>query len=168
MGYRRTSMKRTVLAVLVALFPTAADADYAWPVIRVVDGDTLEVRIDALPLGLARVKVRVRGVDTPETGGRAKCDKERAQGAEAEEFTRRAIKAAKKVRFGNPAWGKYGGRIVADVTLEGKDVVDALLEGFPAEELDAHQLSLAEALIALDLGRAYDGGTRQSWCAGSE
>ena len=59
-----------VLAVLLAsaVFPARA-ADYAWPIVRVIDGDTVAVDASVdLPPELADHKVRLRGVDTPEKG----------------------------------------------------------------------------------------------------
>ena len=53
---------------------SAPAADYAWPVLSVVDGDTVAVDASAdLSPELAKLNVRLRGVDTPEKGGRAKC-----------------------------------------------------------------------------------------------
>jgi micrococcal nuclease len=41
-------------------------------------------------------------------------------------------------------WDKYGGRVLATVYVDGRD--------------------LAALLIAQDLARPYDGGKRQPWC----
>ena len=69
-------------ALALAFTGAAADAgaaDYEWRIVGIVDGDT--IRVDAtpnLPPELARLKVRLRDVDTPEKGGRAnKCERER-------------------------------------------------------------------------------------------
>ncbi len=122
----------------------APAADYAWPVVRVIDGDTVRVHVESFPPELAAIKVRLRGVDTPEKGGRAKCEAEREAGRAATAFTERAVAGAGAVLVRDPAWGKWGGRIVADVILDG--------------------FSLSEALIAAGHGRPYDGGQRGSWC----
>ncbi|MCY4502217.1 MAG: thermonuclease family protein, partial [Alphaproteobacteria bacterium] len=67
----------TVLAAAL-LAPHVQAADYSWPVVRVVDGDTVKVDASAdLPPELASLSIRLRGVDTPEKGGRAKCETER-------------------------------------------------------------------------------------------
>ena len=61
---------RAAIIVFAAIALPAGAADYAWPVVRVVDGDT--VAVDAsndFPPELADLKVRLRGVDTPEKGG---------------------------------------------------------------------------------------------------
>ena len=71
-------MKRLVIlaAALATAAPVAGNAaDYAWPVVRMIDGDTVAVDASAdMPPELAEVRVRLRGVDAPETGHRAECD----------------------------------------------------------------------------------------------
>ena len=133
------------LALFACACTPALAADYAWPVLRVVDGDTVAVdaSADMLP-ELARLSVRLRGVDTPEKGGRAKSDSERQAGQAATAFTEAAIADAEHVMVRDPRWGKYGGRVVADLMLDGR--------------------SLAEVLIAAGHGRAHEGGRRGSWC----
>jgi len=140
---------RTLLALflpaLVLATGQAGAADYAWPVVRVVDGDTVAVDASAdLPPELADLRVRLRGVDTPEKGGRAKCDRERDAGQAATAFTERAVAEAAVVVVRDPEWGKWGGRVVADLVLDGR--------------------SLSSSLIETGYGRAYDGGRRGSWC----
>ena len=140
---------RTLLALFLPALVLAAGqagaADYAWPVVRVVDGDTVAVDASAdLPPELADLRVRLRGVDTPEKGGRAKCDHERDAGQAATAFTERAVAKAAVVVVRDPEWGKWGGRMVADLVLDNR--------------------SLSTSLIASGHGRAYDGGRRGSWC----
>ena len=123
----------------------AGAADYAWPVVRVIDGDTVAVDASAdMPPELADVKVRLKDVDTPEKGGRAKCDEERDAGQAATAFTEKAVNEAAAIVVRDPKWGKWGGRVVADLMLDGR--------------------SLSAWLIAAGHGRAYDGGRRGSWC----
>ena len=140
----RNIMIVTLLFLACACASTPA-ADYAWPVLRVVDGDTVAVDASTdLPPELAKVNVRLRGVDTPEKGGRAKCDAEKEAGQAATVFTTDAIAGAQHVQVRDPEWGKWGGRVVADLILDGR--------------------SLSEELIAAGHGRLYDGGRRGSWC----
>ena len=136
-----------VLGAVLAMLPVSAmAADYAWPVLRVVDGDTVAVDASAdMPPELARLNVRLDGVDTPEKGGRAKCDEERAAGRAATAFTEEAIAGASAIVVRNPKWGKYGGRVLAELMLDGR--------------------SLSAWLIAEGLGRPYEGKKRGSWCA---
>ena len=124
--------------------PTRA-ADYVWPVTRVIDGDTVVVDASAnLPRELSRLAVRLRGVDTPEKNWRAKCLSEEKAGRAAKAFTEMQVANAKRIVVRDPAWGKYGGRVIADLVLDEK--------------------SLADVLIAAGHGRAYDGKKRKSWC----
>lgn len=123
----------------------ALAADYEWPVLRVIDGDTVAVDASAdMPPELSKLNVRLDGVDTPEKGHRAKCDSEREAGQAATDFTEAAIAAAEHVVVRDPRWGKYGSRVLADLSLDGR--------------------SLTEALIESEHGRVYDGGRRVSWC----
>ena len=86
------------LALFACTCASALAADYAWPVLRVVDGDTVAVDASAdLPPELARLSVRLRGVDTPEKGHRAKCEPEREAGQAATAFTEAAIAEAQQI-----------------------------------------------------------------------
>ena len=80
----------------------------------------------------------------PESGGRAKCAAERNLAKRATGFTKWAVARAKRIEFAMPDWDKYGGRIDAEVWIDGA--------------------SLADQLIAAGLARAYDGGKRNGWC----
>ena len=134
-----------VLALCACTCATALAADYAWPIVRIVDGDTVAVDASTdLPPELARLNVRLRGVDTPEKGGRAKCPFERQAGQAATAFTETAIAKALHILVRDPEWGKWGGRVVADVILDGR--------------------SLSAVLIATGHCRPYSGGRRGSWC----
>ncbi|MDE0174268.1 MAG: thermonuclease family protein [Defluviicoccus sp.] len=132
-----------IAAVLLAA-PVEA-ADYSWPVVWVIDGDTVAVDASVdIPPELAKLRLRLRGVDTPEKGHRAKCSEEREAGEAATAFTEAAVAKAQVFLVRDPEWGKWGGRVVADLMLDGE--------------------SLAALLIGSGHGRAYDGGRRGSWC----
>lgn len=109
-----------ILAAALALLPLpAAAADYAWPVVRVIDGDTIVVDASAdLPAELAELRVRLRGIDAPEVGHRARCEAEREAGAAATARVAALLDAAETVVVRDPEWGKWGGRVVADVVLD--------------------------------------------------
>jgi endonuclease YncB( thermonuclease family) len=113
-----------------------------WPVLRVYDGDTFYVQIPGLPPELREVGIRIRGIDTPEIGGKAKCSWERRRGAAARARLTELLRGS--IEYGDLAWDKYGGRIDATVTVSGMDVAAILIrEGF---------------------ARPYTGGKRRGWC----
>ena len=135
--------------MLAAVISAAAAATpdrtrYAWQVVGIRDGDTLTVHLPGLPAPLNPIAVRVRSVDTPESGGRARCASERKLAERATHFTRQAIARARKIEFASVSWDKYGGRVDADVWVDGR--------------------LLSEQLIAAGLARHYDGGKRLGWC----
>jgi micrococcal nuclease len=126
-----------------ALTATSADLQEC-KVIRVVDGDTLEVPLSCLPRDM-KLFVRVLGVDTPEKGGRAKCAAEAQLAEKASAHTKKLVSDANSVAvISNPKWDKFGGRMNANVELAGTD--------------------LTKSLIDNGLARPYDGKTKQSWC----
>jgi len=134
-----------LLAAAPAALAEATDhARFTWQVIGIKDGNTLSVNLPGLPPPLNPVAVRLRRVDTPESGGRAKCASERKLAERATHFTRQAIAAARSIEFRQPSWDKYGGRIDAEVWVDGK--------------------LLSDQLIAAGLARQYDGGKRRGWC----
>lgn len=140
-------MKKFVLAAAVFLIPSIALAGnpgpFNWPVVKVLDGDTLQVDPDWLPEGL-KLSIRVLGVDTPEKAPRAKCEKEANLGKKATEFTTKAVAESKVITFSDIEWDKFGGRMLAKVNIDGKD--------------------LTTELIANGLAREYHGEKKASWC----
>jgi micrococcal nuclease len=116
-----------------------------WATLReplVYDGDTLYVFVAALPPELSEMSIRVRGIDAPEIRG--DCAAEKAKAIEARDYARSLVSNGHAVTFENFEHDKYGGRVLADVYVDGQD--------------------LATLLIAQGLARPYDGGKRQPWC----
>lgn len=130
------------LITLFLLFSSTAYA-YEWEILRVIDGDTLEIKNECFPKEL-KLSVRVLGIDTPEKGSRAKCDKEAKLAEKASKFTKQFIGKNKTASFRNIKWDKYGGRLLADVEINGKN--------------------LAGELVKNNYARSYDGKKKGSWC----
>lgn len=117
-----------------------------WRLLRVVDGDTIEFEALWVPAPLRqRILLRVYGVDTPESGHRARCRQEADRGRAATEFTRRTIANSRIVRPAVTDWDKYGGRILGDVILD-------------------NNVSLRALLIQNGFAREYFGDAKTSWC----
>ena len=109
---------------------------------RVVDGDTIAVRVTVWLGQELAVLVRVRGIDAPELRGQ--CASEKARAGEAAAALERLING-QPVILSEIEGDKYFGRVLSNVaTASGTDV--------------------ATALIAAGLARPYDGGERLSWC----
>lgn len=113
-------------------------------IVRIVDGDTLEVRARVWLGHEVATLVRLVGVNTPEIKGRCAAERVRAEQAAhflSDLFARDPAAVLTDIRH-----DKYGGRILARVhTTAGRDV--------------------GELMIAAGLAVAYDGGARASWCA---
>ena len=118
-------------------------------VVRVIDADTIRVRVKVWPTVEILATVRLRGVDTPEKGRRASCARERALAATATRHVRELLPPGRVVLIRNVRLGKYAGRVLADVAF--KDVAGRWKD-------------LARTLIRQRLGRPYGGGHRGSWC----
>lgn len=108
---------------------------YNWKVIKVVDGDTLQVQADFLPKELGnKILIRIWGVDTPEKGWRAASDREREMALKTTEYTTNLVKKSKDIKIKIISWDKYGGRILGDVIIDGQSLKDLLLANGYARE----------------------------------
>lgn len=139
-----------ILILLVFFTLVVSAADYRWKINRIVDGDTISATITELPLNIMPSLVRINGIDTPEIGGTAKCQKERDLGVKAADFTREYFRVAmlqnKEIVFKNIKRDKYASRVVGDVFIDGIDFGHLMLEK--------------------GLAKAYNGlGPKPDWCS---
>ena len=122
-----------------------AETLYDYKIIRVIDGDTVEIEANFLPPPLKpTLKLRVFGIDTPEKKSRAKCDREAKLAKRATAYTQALIDESITRKIKIRKWGKYGGRVLGDIILDGKS-----LEGL---------------LIDEGLAKVYRGGKKPNWC----
>ena len=141
----REKMKIITTTILLLLSTTVLANPYNWQITRVIDGDTVAFKADFMPAPLKpELSIRVLGVDTPEKGHRAACEKEAKAALAASEFTKKAVKNAKITQIEIKSHDKYGGRVLGDVILDGK--------------------RLSEQLIANGHARPYKGDKKTSWC----
>lgn len=119
---------------------------YDFKVLRVVDGDTVDIDAPFLPPELGKhLKLRVYGVDTPEKGHQAKCNAERRKAQTATEFVEEKVANAKVIKVELRKWDKFGGRVLGDLIIDGKRLSELLVE-------EGHAVS-------------YDGGRKsKNWC----
>ena len=116
---------------------------YPAEVLRVVNGDTFEARVQVWPGIAITTLVRLRGIDTPEL--KARCADERSK-AEAARGTLTAILAEGGVELSRVGLDKFGGRIDAAASTHSTADVSA-------------------AILRAGLARSYHGGRRAGWCS---
>lgn len=111
-------------------------------VIRVLDGDTFDVRAKVWVGQYIETRVRLDGLDTPELRG--KCSDEKFKANAAKDHLSKLI-SNKKIILTNIRNGKYAGRVLAKAnTADGTDISKDLMDnGF---------------------ARPYHGEKRQGWC----
>jgi micrococcal nuclease len=103
--------------------------EYACTVERIVDGDTIDVTLD---LGFSvsyKSRVRLYGIDTPESRTRNKDEK--ARGKLASAFLTKAIELADQVVIRTElkdSRGKFG-RVLGTVVCDGEDVNQGMVDG---------------------------------------
>lgn len=143
-------MRAVFFSVLLLSALTATDAyaketlsgPFPAEVLRVVDGDTLDVRITVWLGQYLQTRVRLSGIDTPEKRG--KCAEEKQLAREAQQALEKYIETGTVV-LKNVTTGKYAGRVLADVETA---------SGQP----------LSELLIQNGFARPYQGKKRLGWC----
>ena len=111
-------------------------------VLRVLDGDTFEARVNIWPGMQITTRVRLRGIDAPELS--ARCVDERTKAEAARDALVRILNEG-AVGISRIGQDKYGGRVDADVST-------------------ARTADVSAALAERGLVRRYAGGRRESWC----
>ena len=140
-------MLRLLLFIYLTSYIAGVNAGplYDFKVLRVIDGDTVEIEADFLPPPLKpTLKLRILGVDTPEKKSRAKCTSESRLAEKASMFTQKTISEGLIKKIQIKSWDKYGGRVLGDVIVDGQ--------------------SLKNLLLSKGLAKPYDGGKKVGWC----
>ena len=119
---------------------------YRVDLIKTIDGDTYKFAVHIWP-GLTQViNLRVNGINTPEKRTRRKCEK--AAGIRASEFGNSLISKANDVIVHDVKLGKFAGRVLGKISVDGKD--------------------LGEIMILAGHAKPYFGGRRGPWCEDPE
>ena len=118
---------------------------YAVPAVvkYIVDGDTFSAGVKLQDNTEVSVRVRLRNVDTPELHG--ECVDEIVAANVAKHRLAELLPQGTIVELENIKDDKYLGRIDANVR-------------------DVHGRDVGRVLIQENLGRAYSGGKRKTWC----
>jgi endonuclease YncB( thermonuclease family) len=111
-------------------------------VLRVLDGDTFEARVNLWPGLEVTTRVRLRGIDAPEM--KSRCGEERVKAEAARDMLRNLLDQG-DVGISHVTLDKYGGRVLADASTR----VTA---------------NISNALLDAGAVRPYSGGRREGWC----
>ena len=133
------------LILILLASPAHAQEFYVYKPVKITDGDTIKLDVSKespliKKLGLS---VRIKGIDTPEKGSKAKCKKESELGQQATKYTTELV-GNKELLLSQVENDRYGGRIVANVKVGGVDI--------------------AQELLKKGLARVYNGEKKKSWC----
>ena len=133
--------------------------EYRAKVIKVIDGDTVDVDIDlGFGISLNNERVRIMGIDTPESRTRDKVEKKFGLASKArlkELLGKTTVLKTQINKKGEDMKGKFG-RVLGDfVTDDGRMVTDILVEeghavayfGGSKEEIQAKHLVNREKLL---------------------
>jgi len=131
--------------------------EYGCTVTRVVDGDTVDVVLDLGFSILHKCRVRLYGIDTPESRTRDKDEKVR--GKLAAKFLKDAIDNGKKVILRTKlkdSKGKYG-RVLGEVVVDDININVSMIENYLAvayhgqnkDDVEAEHLVNRDKLIEL-------------------
>jgi len=132
----KAQLNNKVFLITLLLFSIGLSAhELEFPVVEVIDGDTIKSMI-ILPAPLNNVSIRIKGIDAPETGGRAQCEQEKVLGEKARTRLNELLQRAKFIEVHNYSWDRYGGRIVGDVFYNGINVGTKLVEEHFARPYD--------------------------------
>ena len=110
-------------------------------ILRIIDGDTFDFRIDLGFNILHDIRVRLNGINTPES--RTRDLKEKALGFKAKALSKKWLESAKELRLRTNKSGKFG-RYLGEVINERGEVLN-------------------EILIENKLAIEYHGGKRLGW-----
>ena len=142
---------------LVLVAATCHDYRARFSISKVIDGDTVSFDVSSFmpaPLNTS-LSLRVRGVDCPESGSRAKCPREATLASEATAFTKSMLDRYQVADTGIRicAWDKYGGRVLGDLIFW---------------DDEQSTTTLSTSLISAGHAVEYSGrGVRQDWCLGT-
>ena len=142
-------MKYLLFVVVMVFLSTISFAEPVsvspYRIIRVLDGDTVEIQASWLPPELKQsLLLRIIGIDTPEKGHKAKCAQEAVDSLKAKFFLEKELQKSKTTTVVIKKWDKYGGRVLGDVILDG--------------------VPLSKKMIDSGLAKPYNGGKKEGWC----
>tara|TARA_X000001388_G_C2166553_1_gene98190 strand:+ start:197 stop:616 length:420 start_codon:yes stop_codon:yes gene_type:complete len=131
--------------------------EYGCTVERVVDGDTIDVVIDLGFSCMYKSRVRLYGIDTPESRTRNKDEK--ARGKLASKFLSDAVSSGSVVLKTElkDSRGKFG-RVLATVWVDGKNINQSMIDNYHAAEYYGQSKEEIEAVHEKNRGMLIELG----------
>ena len=131
--------------------------EYGCTVERVVDGDTIDVVIDLGFSCMYKSRVRLYGIDTPESRTRNKDEK--ARGKLAAKFLSDAVSSGSVVLKTKlkDSRGKFG-RVLATVWVDGKNINQSMIDNYHAAEYYGQSKQEIEAVHEKNRGMLIESG----------
>lgn len=136
----------TLFAILLTFQANASEYDARY--IRTLDADTHEFEITVWPQLTVTTKLRLNGIDTPETTWRAsrECRAiENKHGNLAKDYTIGILEKAIFVKVTNVELGKFAGRVLGNVKL-------------------SNGRFLKDELLSREYAVKYNGEEKPNWC----
>jgi endonuclease YncB( thermonuclease family) len=132
-------MKHIFIGLL--FLATNVYADYNWKIDKVIDGDTVRLEVDYLPVELGnKMSLRILGIDTPELHG--KCLEEIKKAQDARDFLKGYLKGKQYT-----------------IVLKGRDKYFRLLG-----DIKVGNELVSEVMLKNGHAVVYQGKTKTSWC----
>ena len=106
--------------------------EYNVKVVKIIDGDTVDVDVDlGFGVWLHKERVRIYGIDTPESRTRDKVEKR--FGLLAKEFVKQFVKGSSVILRTQKydAKGKFG-RILGDIIVDDKSLSETMIQEYHA------------------------------------
>ena len=134
--------KLFLLLLLISNLVTGENL-YNYEILRIIDGDTIEIEANFLPKPLEpKISLRIKDIDTPEKRTKNKCEK--ILGEQASLFTEKKINEGQTKVIKIIGMDNFG-RILGDVIIDG--------------------VSLKSMLLKSGIGRKWKKGDEKiSWC----
>lgn len=121
-------------------------------ILRVIDGDTMQISAPYLEhVGLkGSLYLRIEGIDTPESGWRAHCEKEEQLALQATTYANHSLFSAVDHHIKFVGWDKYGGRVLGNVWYTSFNSTECV--------------DYAKDVITRGFARPYNGNKKPDWC----
>ena len=129
---------------------------YKAEVLRILDGDTIDVRVDLGFKTFRKERIRFYGIDTPESRGRKKCKK----GIEVKEMVKNLLTSFPNITLETTKQGKFGRYLgIVYLNLASQELLESygtIIRGLVSDS----GIDLNNFLVLNGYAKKYFGGKR--------